>query len=681
MKNLFKHVFFIALSVLIFGCESDDDQVDLSDLAAPSNLGATFKITQDNSGLVTIIPKGESANTFTVDFGDGSALATDIKVGETVDHIFAEGDYDVEVIGFNLNGRTATGTQPLTVSFRAPEGLEVNINKAPEDNYTINVSAAAEYAAMFEVYFGDVDDEEPTPMMIGETVSHTYENVGDYDVRVVALSGGSATTELTQTVEIRDPLLLPVDFESPTKNYSFYNFGGADGVVDPVIDNPDPTGVNTSDRVAAYTKPVGSEVWAGTTINLDENIDFSSQKYISVDVWSPQAGIPVIFKVENINDGGIFVESTVNTTVSNQWETLVFDMSAADLSMEYGKIVLFFNFGTPGNGETYYFDNIQQTTLDPIKLPLNFESENTTYNWGGFGGASGAVIDNPDMSGINTSSKVTALTKSNGSEVWAGISLNLEEPVEYSNGTTVKMKVWSPRAGTPILFKMEKSDSPPDNNGNPSVIVEVFQNTTVAGGWEELSFDLTSFDAFDTAIDYDRVIVFYDFGNAGQGEDFYFDDIRIGDTKYISLFSDLGDDVTVDTWRTSWSNADYEEVEFDGRLTKYYSNLNFVGIETVANQIDASEMTHFHTEIYTTNATVFRIKLVDFGPDGGFQGGDDTEHEIVIENPAQGEWVSLDIPLSQFEGLTNTANIAQLIYSAAPAGEANVYVDNVYFHN
>ncbi len=682
MKNLFKHVFFIALSVLIFGCESDDDQmVDLSDLAAPSNLGASFKITQDNSGLVTVTPKGESANTFAVDFGDGSEPATGIKPGESVDHIFAEGDYQVGVTGTNLNGESAEGTQDLTVSFREPEGLEVTIAKAADDNYTINVSAAAQYAAMFEVYFGDAEDEEPTPLMIGETVSHTYESVGDYDVRVVALSGGAASAELTQTVEIRDPLFLPIDFESPTKNYSFYNFGGADGAVDPVIDNPDPSGINTSDKVAAYTKPVGSEVWAGTTINLDQNIDFSSQKYISVDVWSPQAGIPVIFKIENVNDANIFVESTVNTTVSNQWETLTFDMSAADLSLDYAKIVLFFNFGTPGNGETYYFDNIQQTTLDPIKLPLTFESENITYNWGGFGGASGAVIENPDMSGINTSSRVTSLSKSNGSEVWAGISLNLEEPVEYSNGTTVKMKVWSPRAGTPILFKMEKSDSEPDANGNPSVVVEVSQNTTVAGEWEELSFDLTSFDAFDTSIDYDRVIVFYDFNNAGQGEDFYFDDIKIGETQYISLFSELGEDVTVDTWRTVWSASDYEEVEFDGRLTKHYFNLDFVGIETVAEQVDASEMTHFHTDVWIENGTTFRVKLVDVGTDGSFDGGDTTEDEVVFENLPQGEWVSLDIPLSDFPNLTNRTNIAQYIYSGLPAGEVNVYLDNIYFHN
>ena len=681
MKNLFKHVFFIALSVLIFGCESDDDQmVDLGNLATPSNLGASFKITQDNSGLVTITPKGESSNTFTVDFGDGSEPSTEVQPGESVDHVFAEGDYQVGITGTNINGKSAEGTQDLTVSFRAPEGLEVTIVKAADDNYAVNVSATAEYAAMFEVYFGDVDDEEPTPLMIGETVSHTYDSIGDYDVRVVALSGGSASTELTQTVEIRDPLFLPIDFESPTKDYTFINFG-PDEVVDPVIDNPDPSGINTSAKVAAYTKPAGSEPWAGTTTALDQPIDFSTEQYISVDVWSPTAGTPVTFKIENLDDAGIFVESAAVTTVSNQWETLTFDMTAVDQSIDYGRIVLFFNLGTPGTGETYYFDNIQTTTLEPIKLPLNFESENLTYAWGGFGGASGSVIDNPDMSGINASSKVTALNKSDGSETWAGISLNLEEPVEYTNGTTVKMKVWSPRAGTPILFKMEKSDSAPDVNGNPSVVVEVSQNTTVAGEWEELSFDLTSFDAFDTAIDYDRVIVFYDFGTAGQGEDFYFDDIRIGDTQYISLFSDFGDDVTVDTWRTDWSGSDYEEVEFDGRLTKHYFNLDFVGIETVAEQVDASNMTHFHTDVWIENGTTFRVKLVDVGADGSFDGDNTTEDEVVFENLPQGEWVSLDIPLSDFPNLTNRTNIAQYIYSGLPAGEVDVYLDNIYFHN
>jgi hypothetical protein len=38
-----------------------------------------------------------------------------------------------------------------------------------------------------------------------------------------------------------------------------------------------------------------------------------------------------------------------------------------------------------------------------------------------------------------------------------------------------------------------------------------------------------------------------------------------------------------------------------------------------------------------------------------------TKHEITIANPAKEKWVSLDIPLSDFTGLTTRSHIAQLI--------------------
>lgn len=683
MKKYIKIFLSVFVTMAVLGCDIDDDKlgVDLEGIQAPANLGATFQITQDNSGLVTITPTGDGATLFSVDFGDGSPASEELKAGESVQHVYAEGEYDVVVTGKNLAGKTAEGIQPLTVSFRTPENLEVNIERDPDDNYTISVSATADFAAMYEVYFGDAEDEEPTLLMPGETLSHTYETIGTYNVRVVALSGGEASLELVQEVVISDPLFLPIDFESEKLEYFFFNFGPNEPNGVPVVDNPDPNDVNSSDKVAQYTKPVNSETWAGTVVGLDEPIDFSTERYISVDVWSPTAGTPILLKVENAANTDINAEISVNTTVSEEWETLTFDLNAIDPSQVYDNLVLFFNFGTPGTGETYYFDNIRTTKLELVKLPLTFESESLAYVWNGFGGASGSVVANPDPSGNNTSANVTELNKGDGAQTWAGIALGLDEPVDFSAGTTVRMKVWSPKAGASILFKLEDTSSPPDNNGNPSVVAEVFVNTTTSGEWEELSFDLTTFDAFDPSIDYDNLVIFYDFGNPGEGTSFYFDDIKVGDTDYISLFSDVADDVVVDTWRTDWSQADYEEVTFDSKLTKHYSNLNFVGIETVSNQLDVNNMTHFHTELWTDNATTFRVKLVDFGPDGAWQGGDDSEHEIIIENPAQNEWVSLDIPLSAFENLTNLGNISQLIYSAEPAGGANVYVTNVYFHN
>ncbi|MCB9080148.1 MAG: Ig-like domain-containing protein [Lewinellaceae bacterium] len=148
----------------------------------------------------------------------------------------------------------------------------------------------------------------------------------------------------------------------------------------------------------------------------------------------------------------------------------------------------------------------------------------------------------------------------------------------------------------------------------------------------------------------------------------------------ISLFSDAYTNVPVDTWRTDWSSATLEDVTIAGSAMKKYSALDFVGIETVANKINATEMTHFHIDVWSADFTFFGIKLVDFGADGAFGGGDDKEHQINIQAPAKGQWVSLDIPLSEFTGLTTRGHMSQYILVGQPTGTNTVFVDNVYFH-
>ena len=127
--------------------------------------------------------------------------------------------------------------------------------------------------------------------------------------------------------------------------------------------------------------------------------------------------------------------------------------------------------------------------------------------------------------------------------------------------------------------------------------------------------------------------------------------------------------------------ATLEDIQIEGNDTKKYTGLDFVGVETTGgNLIDASSMTHFHVDVWTPNMTTFRIKLVDFGADGAFEGGDDSDHELIFENPTQGQWISYDLPLSDFTGLASSANMAQYIFSGVPVGGGTVYVDNVYFY-
>jgi hypothetical protein len=148
----------------------------------------------------------------------------------------------------------------------------------------------------------------------------------------------------------------------------------------------------------------------------------------------------------------------------------------------------------------------------------------------------------------------------------------------------------------------------------------------------------------------------------------------------ISLFSNVYSNVPVDTWLTDWSQASLTDFQIAGDDVKAYTDMGFAGIEFSSNTIDATSMTHFHVDVFVPNGTTFKVKLVDFGPDDMFGGGDDTEQELTF-NPGTtpallpGRWSDLDIPLSAFTNMPSKANLAQLVFS----GASTAYVDNIYF--
>jgi hypothetical protein len=152
----------------------------------------------------------------------------------------------------------------------------------------------------------------------------------------------------------------------------------------------------------------------------------------------------------------------------------------------------------------------------------------------------------------------------------------------------------------------------------------------------------------------------------------------------ISLFSNAYTNVPVDTWSAPWDNADVADVKIASNDTKKYTNLTFAGIEFTSTTVNATSMSFFHMNIWTpdqTTTAAFKIKLVDFGANGTYAGGDDVEHELTLTAAttpalATGGWLNLNIPLTNFTGLTTKAHVAQLIISG---DLKTVFVDNVYF--
>ena len=182
-----------------------------------------------------------------------------------------------------------------------------------------------------------------------------------------------------------------------------------------------------------------------------------------------------------------------------------------------------------GGGFWHFVLQKEGTTNNPQTIPLTFEDADVDYSAIGFGLANGEIIANPDASGINTSATVAHINKAEGAETWAGTTFPLGEVIDLSLSSTFEIKIWSPRAGVPILFKIEDTTSPPDGNGNPSVIAEVQVNTTTANAWETLMFDMSLFPDYNSTNPYNQAIVFPDFGSMGVtgGESFYVDDIQV----------------------------------------------------------------------------------------------------------------------------------------------------------
>ena len=90
--------------------------------------------------------------------------------------------------------------------------------------------------------------------------------------------------------------------------------------------------------------------------------------------------------------------------------------------------------------------------------------------------------------------------------------------------TIIKAKVYSPDAGIQVRLKVEN-----DTAGTTSVETEA--TTTVANGWETLSFDFSNQvtgPILDTNKRYDKVTIFYDFGTMGSGKVYYVDSVYMG---------------------------------------------------------------------------------------------------------------------------------------------------------
>ena len=352
---------------------------------------------------------------------------------------------------------------------------------------------------------------------------------------------------------------------------------GFEGCWDSTLVN-DPAG--GSNKVGKVVKPgSGVPFYCGSTVVTVANggfprIPFSNTATtMTLRVWSPDAGIPVRLKLEDITDGSKSVETEATTTVVG-WQTLSFNLANAaagtpvlNLASNYTKATVFFDFGRVGSGKTYYFDDLTFVTgTGSDTVVFNFDERNFDNTQSqpsvlsGFGGAENSTLagtgDGMPADGSKTG-KSAKVVKGAG-EVWAGTSVQRKTndavpTIPFAAGATkMTMRVYSAYPGIRVHMKVEQS-------GRPDINSEVDAFTSLSNTWETLTFDFgpagkhfvpsgpgpngyvtdpaspayRPTSQLDVSKTFNKVNVFFDYGLGDAGYDampgtrtYYFDDIK-----------------------------------------------------------------------------------------------------------------------------------------------------------
>ncbi|NQV53572.1 MAG: PKD domain-containing protein [Flavobacteriales bacterium] len=143
---------------------------------------------------------------------------------------------------------------------------------------------------------------------------------------------------------------LPIDFETIEPEFSV--FGGSS---DTIIDNPDQSGINTSNRVLETVH--GDQTWAGLFVDITDPFDFSTNTTITLKVWAPSTGTMRV-KLEAQASSTTFVEKDVEVTAANEWVEVSIDF-AGEAADTYDRLVLFPGWDV-ANAGTFYLDDISQ---------------------------------------------------------------------------------------------------------------------------------------------------------------------------------------------------------------------------------------------------------------------------------------------------------------------------------
>jgi len=416
-------------------------------------------------------------------------------------------------------------------------------------------------------------------------------------------------------------------------------------------------------------------------------IDASQMQKLHIDVWTTNCTALDVYPIVP----GQPEQYVRLTPTFNGWNS--FDIDLSQYTIPLNNIIQFKFVGTPFGSCTIFYDNLYfyragasptapttaapaptENQADVISLFSNTYTNVPVDTWS-------APWDNANVADVQVAGNDNKLYTN---LVFAGIEFT-SNTINATNMQFLHVDVWTPNATN---FNIKLVDFGANNiyqGGDDSEFELSF--TPAQGSWVSYDINLNDFTGLASRANLAQML-FISSNSTVYVDNVYFYKLPATATTtaapaptenqadVISLFSNTYTNVPVDTWSASWDNANVADVQVSGNDNKLYTNLVFAGIEFTSNTINATNMQFLHVDVWTPNATNFNIKLVDFGANNIYQGGDDSESELSF-TPLQGTWVSYDINLNDFTNLAARANLAQMLFISS---NSTVYVDNVYFY-
>lgn len=422
--------------------------------------------------------------------------------------------------------------------------------------------------------------------------------------------------------------VLYEDFEGGTADLPWV---GINGTYDGVVANPDPTGIDTSEYVGAFTTDPNSD-FPFVIADLPMPADMAQNGVLKVKIWSPVAPSKCLLKFEGT---GTPVEQFRDITVANQWVEYTFDLTAGAANPTgLTRVLISFHSFLPGVEETFYWDDLQAV---PNTLCYETFDNPGDLTWTAFDGVLNTPVANPAPNSVNSSAMCAEYTKS-AMHAYSLLLAESSTAFDLSVFNQFKLQVYA-TAPTQVLLKLE----------GPGGAIEKTKNIGLVNAWQEYTFDFSDAAAMT---DLNKVIVFFDPGVENSGDTYYFDNLCAvpqGACAGVTPDPDIIDDFECNrnaTYVNGWDSLSVVDnpapsaVNNSAKVGRYVDPIGEPWAALLIdyqNALDLSVKNQIQAKIWSPKATQILFKL---------EGGLSAPKEVWVDVTEANQWVEYNVDFS-----------------------------------